>query len=528
MQVEKDPRNVINKLLEQESIKKVDLSKIGFIESDILNLIPEEIAIKYKMIPISRNDHTISVTMANPFDILAQEAVRSVTNCRPQVYFSPEEQIDEWLGKLYFHDKEIIEDIGDVVEVGVGVDEAVQEDDLNIEVLRNQAQDAPAIRYVNSILLKAIQERASDIHIEPQEEALQIRFRIDGSLREAASPPKKFQAGIISRIKILALLDIAERRIPQDGRMKLIIFGRGVDIRVSTMPTIHGEKVVMRILDREHHSLNISDLGFEPDLQEKYKQALEEPNGMILVTGPTGSGKTTTLYSSLNYINSVERNIVTIEDPVEYRLKGINQIQAKPEVGLSFAAGLRSVLRQDPDIIMVGEIRDLETAEIAIRSALTGHLVLSTLHTNNSIAAIMRLTDMGIDKYLICSSILLIMAQRLVRGICYHCSEPYEIEDSTLDRLKDLKNILEGATFYRGTGCGQCGGTGYWGRVAIFEFFYIDHSIRDFIMNGASMDHIRGKAEELGMETLVINGLKKVRQGVTTIEQILGVTSDLY
>ncbi|MFQ5824483.1 MAG: GspE/PulE family protein [bacterium] len=528
MQNEENLKNIINTLVKQEGIQQVDLSKIGLIDPDILDLIPDEIAIKYKLIPISRNNGSISVTMANPFDILAQEAVQATTKLQPNIYFTPEEQLEEWLGKLYFNSNPSLDDIADTMQPEVEVYEEEQDDEMSIEVLKDQAQDAPAIRYVNNILQNAIQERASDIHIEPQEKELKVRLRIDGALREIASPPKKLQGGIISRIKILGSLDIAERRVPQDGRSKLKIFGRNVDIRISTLPTIYGEKVVLRVLDKESHSLNISDLGLEPNLQEKFKQTLSEPHGMILVTGPTGSGKTTTLYSALNYVNTPEKNIITIEDPVEYRLRGINQIQAKPEVGLTFAAGLRAILRQDPDIIMVGEIRDLETAEIAIRAALTGHLVLSTLHTNDSIATIMRLIDMGIDKYLLSSSILLIMAQRLVRRICFHCSDTYQLDQSMINRLKNRNYNLENLTLYRGRGCANCGDTGYWGRVAIFEFFYLNNTIRNLIMKGAGMEEIRSKAQEFDMEMLLTNGLKKAGEGITTIEEILKVASENF
>lgn len=529
MQQEKSPTDIIETLVEQEGVQRVDLSKIGVIDPDVIDMIPGDIAIKYKVIPFSKDNDFISVSMSNPFDIFAQEAVQAKTNLKPNIYFTPEDQLEEWLGKLYAQNDSQIDGPDDTREPGVEVYEENQ-DEESIEVLRDQAQEAPAIRYVNNILWNAIQERASDIHIEPQEKELKVRVRIDGALREMASPPKKLQSGIISRIKILGSLDIAERRVPQDGRSKLKIFGRNVDIRISTLPTIYGEKVVLRVLDKESHSLNISDLGLEPNLQEKFKQALKEPHGMILVTGPTGSGKTSTLYSALNYVNTPEKNVITIEDPVEYRLKGINQIQAKPEVGLTFAAGLRSILRQDPDIIMVGEIRDVETSEIAIRAALTGHLVLSTLHTNDSIATIMRLVDMGIDRYLISSSILLIMAQRLVRRICFHCLTSYKLDQIMIDRLKNMKYDIniEDLSLQRGEGCANCGGTGYWGRVAIFEFFYPDNTIRNLIMRGAGMEEIRSKTQELHMETLLTNGLKKAGEGITTIEEILKVSSDNF
>ncbi|MFQ5707755.1 MAG: GspE/PulE family protein [bacterium] len=517
------PNNIIHKLVEQDGIESVDLSQVGEINPDILNLIPEHIAIKYKLIPFSREGDSIAITMANPYDIVAQNAVRAKTSLKPRCYFTSEDQLEEWISKLYYQNETLIEEIEDAMEVGIEVEEEAQEE-VSLEVLKVKAQDAPAIRYVNYILLKAIQERASDIHIEPQEADLRIRFRIDGALRQIASPPKKLQSGIISRIKILASLDIAERRIPQDGRCKVRLLGRSVDFRISTLPTIYGEKLVLRILDKASHSLSIQDIGFDQAMLERFKQVLKEPHGIILVTGPTGSGKTTTLYSALSFINSEEKNIITIEDPIEYRLKGINQIQARAQVGLTFAAGLRSILRQDPDVVMVGEIRDLETAEIAIRAALTGHLVFSTLHTNSSIATIMRLVDMGIDKYLICSSILLIVAQRLVRRICLHCAEAYNLDAAMVHRIEDEVRHLKIRNFRRGRGCKRCGGTGYWGRVAVYEFLFLNNALRELILQSASLNQIAQKAKELGMETLWTNGLKMVCTGITTIEEILKVT----
>ncbi len=422
---------IIEDLVTEEGIKRIDLSEIGYINPEILNSIPNSVALRYKMVPFSYEDNSLLVTMANPFNIDALNVVNKFSEFSSRIFFTPETEIDEWLSKLYLQSSSLDEEDESFLEASTDDDE-VREEEISIETLQEEAQEAPAIKYVNNILFNAIQERASDVHVEPGENELRIRFRIDGALRDVASAPKKLQAGIISRIKILSSLDISERRLPQDGRSKLKMFGRNIDIRVSTLPTVFGEKIVLRILDKERHSLNISDMGLEDDLQNQFQNILREPHGIILVTGPTGSGKTTTLYSALNYINSREKNILTIEDPVEYQLKGINQIQTKSEIGFDFAKGLRAVLRQDPDIIMVGEIRDQETAEIAMRSALTGHLVLSTLHTNNSIAAITRLLDMGIDKYLLCSSVLLIAAQRLVRRLCFHCSEPYTPEKEVL------------------------------------------------------------------------------------------------
>jgi len=517
--------DVIKTLVDEEGIRVVDLTEIGAIDPEIVSSIPEEITLKHKIVPISHDEGYLHVAMANPFDLLAQEAIRSVTNYEPRFCFTPENQINEWLDKLYL--KTDIEEYSKSFKQGQP--ENVQDASVvTIDTLETTENDAPSIRYVNKILLNAIQERASDIHIEPQEKTLTVRFRIDGTLREIASVPKHLHAGIVSRIKILSSLDIAERRIPQDGRTNLNIFGRQVDIRTSTLPTINGEKVVMRILDKDLHSLNIADLGLDSHLQENFKQSLLEPHGMILVTGPTGSGKTTTLYSALNYLNSREKNIITVEDPVEYQMKRINQVQAKPDIGLTFAAGLRAILRQDPDIIMVGEIRDLETAEIAMRSALTGHLVFSTLHTNNSIATIMRLVDMGIDKYLICSSVNLIVAQRLIRRICFHCAEAYQPDDGALDRIPNGREQLANTLLRKGCGCAHCGGSGYWGRVAIFEFLPLTTELRELIIKDCSLDEIQAKALESGRESLLTNGLQKIKMGITTIDEILRVTSDIF
>jgi type IV pilus assembly protein PilB len=371
--------------------------------------------------------------------------------------------------------------------------------------------------------VQSIQERASDIHIEPQENNLRIRLRIDGMLREFPPANRRLQSGVTARIKILADLDIAERRIPQDGRVKFKIMGRSVDVRCSTIPGIYGEKIVMRILDQGSTSLNLDDLGFEEEKLMLLKEKANAANGMILVTGPTGSGKTTTLYSVLNYVNSPQLNIITVEDPVEYRLEGINQVQARPNVGLTFASALRSILRQDPDIVMVGEIRDLETAEIAIKAALTGHMVLSTLHTNNAVATIIRLLNMGIDKYLIVSSLSVIVAQRLVRRVCTGCREPVE-PTTDITMFMERQGIdLTQATFYKGKGCKQCSGSGFWGRMGIREILFMNPTIKELIINDGSEMEIRKAAEESGTTSLFDEGMKKAKNGMTTLEEIIRV-----
>ncbi len=520
---EDNPITIIDELVEQEGVEHIDLSELDFIDPGVLESIPQQVAIKYRIVPFARDGKSISVAMANPFDLDAERVVRLAAAVEPKAYYASEAEIEQFQSKVYLQANSMLDNFDE--SEAVEVEEVAHDDDITLDDLEDEGREEPTIRKVNTILISAVQDRASDVHIEPQERDVKVRFRVDGVLREVATLAKAQQAGIISRIKILSSLDIAERRVPQDGRTKLRIFGRGVDIRVSTLPTIFGEKIVLRILDQEKHSLDIADLGLEASLLEGLKQALQQPYGLILVTGPTGSGKTTTLYSALSFVNSNEKNIITVEDPVEYQLPGVNQIQVQPDIGLSFAAGLRSILRQDPDIIMVGEMRDLETAEIAMRGALTGHLVFSTLHTNNSVATLMRLIEMGIDRYLICSSVHVVLAQRLVRRLCFHCSEPYEPDAALMDALRSDAKILEGATLYKGSGCSHCSGTGYWGRLAVFEFFYLTDELRDMIVAAASVDDIRKKVSELGMETLLRNGLKKVHDGLTTIEEVLQIAS---
>ena len=509
----------IEKFVRIAEIPKTDLNSLGFIDPNTVSLIPEEVARRFAVVAIGKKDSQISVVMSNPFDPIAIDTIKAITKYKLDISYASHNQIVEEIEKVYAKKANIEESMKELVDFEVEEEEEEEDEEL----LRIQAEDAPAIKFVNLLLLQAVQDRASDIHIEPQEKGLKIRLRVDGILREITPPPKRMQSGIISRIKILGNLDIAERRVPQDGRAKIKIMGRQVDIRISTLPIIYGEKVVMRILDKGSVSLNIDDIGFEPQLMQKFKEILTQAHGMILVTGPTGSGKTTTLYSSLNFVNSPDKNIITVEDPVEYRLKGINQIQARTKVGLTFAAGLRSILRQDPDIVMVGEIRDKETAEIAIQAALTGHLVLSTLHTNDAVATIIRLLNMGIDKYLICSSLSLVIAQRLARRTCLHCRDQYTPDIDIQNRLKSLGVDPKEITFYKGKGCDHCADSGFWGRVAVYEFFLLYKEIKEMIISDASEDEMRQKGQELGMESLLQNSLKKVREGLTTIDEVLRI-----
>ena len=505
-------------------LKITSLKGIASFATGMALKISEEVCQFHQIVPIDvKDDGTVVIAMADPLDMVAVQIIRAKLKQDIATVWADSDEIEFAIGSI-FSDKNTFEDtLQDLVEVEDDLEEEEQVDEDSIDILRTQATDAPAVVFVNSLLVQSIQERASDIHIEPQEKNLRIRLRIDGMLREFPPANRKLQSGVIARIKILADLDIAERRIPQDGRVKFKIMGRSVDVRCSTIPGIYGEKIVMRILDQGSTSLILDDLGFEEEKLMLLKEKANAANGMILVTGPTGSGKTTTLYSVLNYVNSPQLNIITVEDPVEYRLEGINQVQARPGVGLTFASALRSILRQDPDIVMVGEIRDLETAEIAIKAALTGHMVLSTLHTNNAVATIIRLLNMGIDKYLIVSSVSVIVAQRLVRRICTGCKEP--VEPST-----DIKMFMERqgvditqSTFYKGKGCKQCSGSGFWGRFGIHEILFMNPTIKELIINDASEMEIRQAAEEAGTMSIFDEGIIRAQKGMTTLEEVIRV-----
>jgi len=477
---------------------------------------------QYKVFPLRLSDHILAVAMANPLDLATIDALKLASGCRIMAFISKEsdilEAIERHFGSGSSAMERIIEDIPE--------DELylVSEENEDIDHLRDMAQEAPVIRLVNLIISRAIENNASDIHIESFEDKLVVRYRIDGILYDAESPPKRLQAAIISRIKIMAEMNIAERRLPQDGRIRLRVMGRKVDMRVSTIPTIYGESVVMRILDRSSIRLTLDQLGFPKRTQEQFEALIRKPHGIILVTGPTGSGKTTTLYAALDKINSPDKKIITVEDPIEYQLSGVNQIQVKPKIGLTFASGLRSIVRQDPDIMMVGEIRDLETAEIAIQSALTGHLVFSTLHTNDAPGAITRLLDMGVENYLVSSCLEGVLAQRLVRKICTHCKEEVELDEHTL-RLMSLEDTAEVKTF-RGRGCKECNFSGYRGRIGIFELLVVNDDIRRMILAKTSANVIRQKAIEQGMKTLRQDGWDKVLEGITTVEEVLRVTQE--
>jgi general secretion pathway protein E len=476
-----------------------------------------------KFIPARLMNNELTVVMNNPLDSYTIDAIRLATGCDVRVLYGKEESIhwaiEQHYGSGVTSMEKIIEDMDSIPEYRA-------EDEENIDHLRDMASEGPVIRLVNLIITRAIELRASDIHFEPFEDQFRVRYRIDGVLHDVESPPKRLQAAIVSRVKIMAKLNIAERRLPQDGRIMLRVKGKEIDFRVSSVPTIYGESIVLRILDKGSIVLDIKKLGFPEDTLVGFNELIQRPHGIILVTGPTGSGKTTTLYCALGSINSPEKKIITVEDPVEYQLRGINQIQVKPSIGLTFANALRSIVRQDPDVILIGEIRDAETAEIAIHSALTGHLVLSTLHTNDAPSAITRLIDMGMEDYLLSSTINGILAQRLVRVACPFCRKPFSPDPAILKEMNLEGERLASLNIFEVKGCEKCSNTGYWGRNGIFEFLEITDRIRKLILEKKDSTVIKEVARKNGMRTLREDGWLKVKRGVTTISEVLRVTQE--
>lgn len=476
---------------------------------------------QYKFVPIGLEDGVLKIAISDPLNEYVMDTLQFFSDKSLEIFLSGEKDIMEAIEQYFGSNVQMTSIMEGMREEETETDEIELQEDVHH--LRDMAFEAPVVKLVNMLITRAVESRASDIHIEPFENSVKVRYRIDGALTQIESLPKRLQPAVISRVKIMSRLNIAERRLPQDGRIKLRVSGRDIDLRVSTIPTIYGESIVMRILDRGTTLVVLEHLGFPEKTLEKYKKLITTPYGMILVTGPTGSGKTTTLYASLNNINSDEKKIITVEDPIEYQIEGINQIQVKPQIGLTFANGLRHIVRQDPDIIMVGEIRDIETAEISIHSALTGHLVFSTLHTNDAPGAVTRLLDMGIEGFLVSSSIMGVLAQRLVRVICRACKEPHTPQQSIVDKIESLPDNF---TAYRGTGCEECRGTGYRGRTGIFELMLMDGEIRRLIIERANADIIRQKAVEKGMQVLRDSGWEKVKEGVTTIEEVLRVSQE--
>ncbi len=522
-----DEDKLVGFLSKQYGIPSVTLSQLD-IDPDVLKLVPAQMARKYEIVPVERKANVLTLAMADPTNVFALDDVTFLTNLQVQPSVAPQGAIRKAIERNYDIQLSAIGEVIHELEGEVGDVEVVDEDEagtkLDIFELKESADEAPIVKLVNMVLVDAIRRGASDIHLEPYEKVFRIRFRVDGVLHEIMTPPKRLEPALISRVKIMANLDIAERRLPQDGRIKLRYNTHEIDFRVSTLPTIYGEKTVMRLLDKDSLQLDLAKLGFDPDALEHFQKAIRSPYGMVLITGPTGSGKTTTLYSAVHTVNSPDINIMTAEDPVEYNLKGVNQVQINDEIGRTFAAALRSFLRQDPDVILVGETRDLETAQIGIRAALTGHLVLTTLHTNDCPSTIARLLDMGIPPFLVSSSLLLIVAQRLARRVCKDCREPYEADEDSLVPYGHLPQDLGACTFYRGKGCATCNFTGMRSRVAIYEVMPVSPEIRDLILRNAPSSEIRDVAESQGMKTLRQAGLLKVIDGTTTVEEVLRVT----
>ncbi len=490
------------------------------VQLSLLREIPIGFSKANLVLPLRIIDGELTGLVSDENGLLALTEIARKRGLRPAPQFVSRDELIEAIGRAYGQlgsAEEVMESISGEDLSSVATEFERPKDLLEL------TEDAPIIRLLNAILQQAVKERASDIHIEPYEKELEVRYRIDGILTKVLAPPKLIQDALVTRVKVMANLDIAEKRLPQDGRIRLLIGGRDIDIRVSIIPTVYGERVVLRLLDRAQGIKGLHEVGLEDDDQRLMEELLSRTNGIILVTGPTGSGKTTTLYACLNKIYSVTKNIITIEDPVEYQLKGIGQIQVAPKIGLTFANGLRSILRQDPDVIMVGEIRDLETAEIAIQASLTGHLVLSTLHTNDAPSAITRLLDMGIEPYLLASSISGVIAQRLVRRVCPHCMESYRPSQSEIYYFREITSEIP-ESLARGIGCSLCKGSGYMGRTGLFEILIIDNEIRQLITAKADSQTIKDRAIKKGMKTLRVDGLRKVLKGITSLEEVLRVT----
>jgi len=512
-------------LAEYLSLECRCIDDVSGIDMNIARLLTESVATRFCLVAIGEVDNKVIVAMADPLDVIAIDTITLKIKRQIKVVLASPREIRQAIEVIY-HGSDIEEQhLRDLVELEVETEESRKSDLKDEEVNSEEAATkAPVIRFVDLLLSHAVKSRASDIHIEPQENSVMIRMRIDGMLRDMVPPPEKMQSAIITRIKILSDMDIAERRLPQDGRFRIKTSGRSIDVRVSAIPTKKKKKIVMRILDASAVSHDIEKLGLEPKLLEEFKIILEQPHGIIVVTGPTGSGKSTTLYSVLNYLKDPTKNITTVENPVEYRLAGINQIQVKPEINLDFALCLRAILRQDPDIVLIGEIRDKETVEIAIKASMTGHLVLSTFHTNDAPSAISRFVYMGIEPYLLASTLNLVVAQRLVRRICKRCKEPVELSEEVLKRLKITHELAKNSVFYRGRGCKTCGGTGYLGRLPVFEFLVIDNDIREKIITGASESQIRAMSCQKGYNGLLESGVSNMLKGLTTAEEVLSVT----
>ena len=518
--------DVAKALASQFGMDTINLAEYR-VPDDVLALVPKHVARRYKIIPIYKHENTLTVAISDPLDVDTVDSLRYILRMNVEPVVAAKNDIENSITRYYGSADDTVENMlqeiteGEV-DFGIPANNAAQ---LKLEEAGETDADAPIIKLVGLIIMEAYRNRASDIHIEPLEKRLRVRYRIDGVLQEVDNPPKRLQASIISRLKIMSNMSIAEKRIPQDGRIQIPVMGKTLDLRVSCLPTNHGESIVMRILDKTSLLLGLGDLGFFSDDQETMSKIINMPDGVFLVTGPTGSGKTTTLYGCLNEINKPDRKIITVEDPVEYQLSGINQVQVNADINLSFSAALRSILRQAPNIIMLGEIRDLQTANIAVQAALTGHLVFSTLHTNDAPSAVTRIVDMGVKPFLVASAVRAIMAQRLIRKVCSKCRVPYSPTDYEMEVLKMNPDEVKKATMVRGNGCNECSRTGYRGRMGIYEIFSIDDEIRRLIYEKVPSNVIRTRARELGMRTLREDGIRKIMAGITTPEEVISITS---
>ncbi len=508
-------------LARQYHVPAVDLSRFE-VDGKIIKLVPPDVALKHTVLPLKRDGRSLTVAMAEPGNMQIVDDLKFITRCDIVPVIAGEYTLRTAIEKYYEQTDAQLESLLE----GMGDDDLeIVEEEEEEDVSAAIADDAPVVKLINGLLADAVRRGASDIHIEPFETELRVRYRIDGALLEVMKPPLKLKAALTSRVKIMSNLNIAERRVPQDGRIKIKVGRRVIDFRISTLPVIFGEKIVMRILDKGNLTLDLQTFGFEPKAEKDLMSAITNPYGMVLVTGPTGSGKTTTLYSALSQVNNIDVNIMTAEDPVEYNIYGINQVLVRNEIGMTFAAALRAFLRQDPNIIMVGEIRDLETGSIAIKAALTGHLVLSTLHTNDAPSTITRMLDMGIEPFNVASAVNLIVAQRLIRRICKDCKAEHEYTSDELATLGMTDGELAEITFYKGTGCASCGDTGYRGRAGLYEVMALTPALRRMILQGGSADELKAKAIEEGMLTLRMDGIMKLRKGITTLEEVVKETA---
>ena len=493
------------------------------IPREVLDMVPGDVAQRYKVVPVFKHESILTVALGDPLDVDTLDGLRYVLKCNVEGVVAPPEEIEKAIANYYGRATGAVEGmLQEITEGTLALPEDVKKQLVGDENVTES--DAPIIKLVSLIIMEAFRSRASDIHLEPMPKKFRVRYRIDGVLHEVDSPPKRLQSAIISRVKIMANMSIAEKRVPQDGRIQINVMGRDLDLRVSSIPTNHGESIVMRILDKGGIALGLPQLGFFSDDQQIFERLIGLSDGIILVTGPTGSGKTTTLYACLNTINKPDRKIITVEDPVEYQMSGINQVQVRSDIGMTFSAALRAILRQAPNIIMIGEIRDMETAEIAVNASLTGHLVFSTLHTNDAPSAVTRMIDIGVKPFLVASSTRAIMAQRLVRKICEKCKEPYQPLETELRLLGPAAKQLATAQLFHGKGCADCQFTGYRGRLGIYEIFQIDDQVRNLIFEQVASTELRIKARELGMRTLREDGVRKVVAGLTTLAEVLRVT----